>query len=172
MIEILVILAYAATFSLLIGGAVYLFLMREGGGARRTPDSISKETLTLAARVSGAYRLSDLEKILMELGDSGAWGVVVELGLTRVKDIVQMILRVDKVEFYSHNNGTTPNYLERYRRSVEGAGLVVRKVENVEDVFFVEVVGSWSQIASVLRRIVKEIYEVDDHTEVQLAVFQ
>ena len=41
------------------------------------------------------------------------------------------------------------DYLERYRRSVEGAGLVVRKVENVEDVFFVAVVGSWSQIASV-----------------------
>ncbi len=172
MIEILVILAYVATFTLLVGGAVYLFLTRKGGGTQRTSVSISQEALKLAGRLSGTYRLSDLEKILMELGSIGAWGVVVELGLTRVKDIVQMILGVDKVELYSHNNGVIPDYLERYRKSVEGAGLVVRRVENVEDVFFVEVVGSWSQIASVLRRVVKEIYEVDDHTEVQLVVFQ
>jgi hypothetical protein len=172
MIEILVILAYVATFTLLVGGAVYLFLTRKRERAQRATVSISQETLKLAESLSGAYRLSDLEKILIELGSMGAWGVVVQLGFTRIKDIAEMILGVNEVELYSHNNGVIPDYLERYCRSVEGAGLVVRKVENVEDVLFVEIVGSWAQIASVLRRVVKEIYEVDDHTEVQLAVFQ
>jgi hypothetical protein len=172
MIAILYILAYVATFTLLLGGAVYLFLTRKRGGTQRASASISQETLKLAERLSGAYRLSDLEKILMDLGSMGAWGVVVELGFTRIKDIAQMMLGINEVEFYSHNNGVIPDYLERYRRSVEGAGLVVRRVENVEDVFFVEVVGSWSQIAQVLRRVVKDIYEVDDHTEVQFTIFQ
>jgi hypothetical protein len=172
MIEIFVILAYVAIFALLVGGAVYLFLARKGGGTQRTSVSMPKETLKLAEQLSGKYLLSDLEKILVELDAIGARGIVVELYLTSSKDIVQMILDVGKVELYSHTNGVTPDYLERYRRSVEEAGLVARKVENVEDVFFVEVVGSWAHIASVLRRVVKEIYEVDDHTEVQLAVFQ
>ena len=172
MIEILYILAYAATFSLLLGGAIYLFLTRKRGGTRQTTVSISRETLKLAENLSGAYRLSDLEKILMELGSMGAWGVVVQLGFARIEDIAEMMLGVSGVEFYSHNNGVIPDYLERYRRSVEGAGLVVRKVENVEDVFFAEVVGSWSQIASVLLRVIRDIYRVDDHAEVQLTVFQ
>jgi hypothetical protein len=172
MIAILYILAYVATFTLLLGGAVYLFLTRKQGGAQRTSTSISQETLKLAERLSGVYRLSDLEKILMDLGSMGAWGVVVELGFTGIQDIAQMVFGVNEVELYSHNNGVIPDYLERYRRSVEGAGLVVRKVENVEDIFFVEVVGSWSQIASVLRRVVKDIYEVDNHAEVQITVFQ
>jgi hypothetical protein len=171
MMEIFVTLAYVAIFALLVGGAVYLFLARKGGGAQRTSGSIPKETLQRAEQLSGKYRLSDLEKILVELDTIGARGVVVELYLTSIKDIVQMILDVGKVELYSHTNGVTPDYLERYRRSVEDAGLAAREVENTEDVFFVEVVGSWSHIASVLRRVIQEIYGVDDQTEVELAVF-
>jgi hypothetical protein len=169
MIEIFVILAYVAIFTLLVGGVVYLFLTRKRGGIQRTSAPISEETLKLAEHLPGKYRLSDLEKILAELGAIGAWGVVVELYLTSIKDIVQMILDVGKVEFYSHTIGAISDYLEKYCRSVEEAGLVVRKVENVENVFFVEVVGPWSHIASVLRQVIKE---VDDHTEVQLSIVQ
>ena len=172
MIKTLYGLAFIATFALLIGGAAYLFLTRKKKGDQRASFSISRETLRLAERLSGTYRLSDLEGILMELGSIGAWGVVVELGLTAINDIVQLVLGDGKVELYSHNNGVIPNYLEQYRRSVDGAGLVARQVENVEDVLFVEVVGSWSRIASVLLHLIKEIYKVDDSTEIQLTVFQ
>lgn len=172
MIEILVLLAEVATFMLLIGGAVYLFLTRKRRDAPREFIPISQETLEAAERLSGSYRLSDLGEILARLGALGAWGVIVELGLTRINDIVQMILDVDTVELFSCNNGVIPDYLEKYRRSAEGAGLVVRKVDNQEDVLSVEVAGSWSQIAAVLQRLIQEIYEVDDHAEVQLTVFQ
>ncbi len=83
-----------------------------------------------------------------------------------------MILDVNEVEFYSHNNGVTPNYLERYRRSVEAAGLVLQRVDNVGDDFYVKVAGTWQQIAAVLRRVVGEIYGIDDDEEIQLTVFQ
>lgn len=171
MTEALYNLFYLVTFILLVGGALYLFLTRKRGGSQVASTPLSRETLKLAERLSGPYRLSDLEKILTELGAIGAWGVVVELGLTRIRDIAQMILGVNEVEFYSHNNGSTHNYLERYRRSVEAAGLVLRRVDNVEDVFYVKVDGAWPQIAAVLRRMVGEIYGIDDNEEIQLAVF-
>jgi len=161
----------AATFMLLVGGAVYLFLTRRRLGPRRASISISRETLEQAERLSGEYRLSDLERILTELGAIGAWGAVVELGLTRIRDIAQMVLLgVNEVEFYSHTTGATPDYLERYRRSVEGAGLSLQEIGNVE-VFYVKVAGSWPQIAAVLRRVISEVYGVDDHTEIELTVF-
>jgi hypothetical protein len=171
MIEIFVVLAYVATFTLLVGGSVYLFLTRKRGVSRRESAPMPKEALKSAERLSGKYCLSDLEKLLVELEALEAWGAVVELDLVRIKDIAQLILGVDKVELYSHNNGVLPDYLERYRRSVEGAGLAIHKVENVEDVFFVEIVGSWPQIAAVVRRLVVGIYGVDDSAEIPLLVF-
>lgn len=83
-----------------------------------------------------------------------------------------MALDADKVELYSHNNGVIPDYLEKYRRSVERAGLVIRNVGNTEDVFSVEIVGPWPHIASVLRQVVEEIYGVHDHAEFELTVFE
>ncbi len=169
--EALYILAYLAIFLLLVGGAVYLFLTRRRGELRGVPVSLSPETLEKAGKLSGTYRLSDLERILTELGTIGAWGVVVELGLTRIGDIAQIILDPKQAQFYSHTTGSTPDYLEKYRRSVEGAGLLLQNIENVEDVFYVKIVGSWSQIADVLRRVVREIYGVEDHEEIELVVF-
>jgi len=172
MTEALYNLFFLAIFILLVGGALYLFLTRKRGGSLWSSTPLaSRETLKLAERLSGSYRLSDLEKILTELGAIGAWGVVVGLGLTRIRDIAEMILGVNEVVFYSHNKGVTPNYLERYRRSVEAAGLVLRRVDNEGEVFCVKVAGAWPQIAAVLRRMIGEIYGIDDNEEIQLDVF-
>ena len=117
LIEALYILAYLAIFALVIGGAVYLFLTREKKGAQGAPSPLSRKTLELAKKLSGTYRLSDLEKLLTELAAIGAWGTIVELQLTRIGDIVQMSLGTHAVELYSHNNGVIADYLEKFRRS-------------------------------------------------------
>ena len=152
--DILYILFYLGVLALVLGCVAYLVTSRK------------------AERLSGAYRLRDLEKILTELASLQAWNFIVHLGLPAIGDHAQIEIQPDEVHLYSHQSGVIPDYLDRFRQSAERAGLEVHPIPSMEEDFFVRITGSWPERAAVTLRLIKEIYGVDENAEMNVRVFR
>lgn len=165
-------LFYLGVLALVVGCIAYLFFTRDrsragqaGGGGTVPP---SRAAVKQAQALSGSYRLSDLENILEQLGAIEAWGMVLELQFTTVKEDIQMVVNRNEVELCTPI--LDPVYTERFRRAAREAGLQARP-GYTEGHYCVDVTGTWSTIASIIKRISSSIYGVGESEEVEVRIF-
>src|SRR5688572_20770820 len=110
MTEFLYGLFYLSVLALVVGCFVYLTRprrledeptseQRRGSRARDVESAApSRAAVKKAEELSGSYRLSELERILEQLGMIEAWGMVLELKFTTVREDIQMVVNRNEVE--------------------------------------------------------------------------
>lgn len=170
MTELLYALFYLVVLAAVIGCGAYLFITRQKPRQRLRAPKISPEALKRAESLSGMYRLSDLESILTELASFGAWGVILQLHLKTVKDNVEAIIGQNAVELLSHNLGVLGDYFDRFRRAAATLRLEVYPLAGQKDLGYIEITGSWTEIAATIRRFIREMYDLGDSTEVEVSI--
>jgi hypothetical protein len=138
---------------------------RARDGKARPP---SRAAVKRAEELSGPYRLSDLQGILEQLGAIEAWGMVLELEFTTVREDIQMVVNRNEVELCTPI--LDPDYTERFRRAAREVGLQARS-GYTEGQYCVDVTGAWSKIASIIESISRSLYGVDEGEEVQVRIF-
>lgn len=169
MTDLLYWLFYLGVLALVVGGLAYLYVHRDqsrdgdGKSAR-----LSRETAKKAAALGGSYRLSDLESIFERLAAIEAWGMILELRLTTVQEILQMIVDRNEVEICAPS--LEPSDTELFRRAAREAGLEAR-TGYTEGQYCVDVKGTWPHVASTLRSIIRSTYGAGDSEEVQVRIF-
>ena len=168
MTELLYGLFYLGVLALIVGCFAYLTVTRPRRAEDDEPLRPSQAAVKRAEELSGSYRLSELERILEQLGTIEAWGMVLELRFTTVREDIQMIVDHNQVELCTPI--LDPGYTERFRRAASEAGLQARS-GSTEGQYCVDVTGSWPKIASSIRSISRSIYGVGDGEEVDVRIF-
>jgi len=163
-------LFFLGVLALVVGCFAYLFVTRDksraGFNASVPP---SRSVARKAKELSGSYRLSDLESIFDQLAATEAWGMVLELKFTTVQKFIQMIVNRNEVELCAPS--LEPSGTDPFRRAAQEAGLEARP-GYTEGQYCVDVTGTWSNIASIIKGIIRSIYGVDDNEEVQVVIFK
>lgn len=184
MTEILYILFYLGVLALVLGCVGYLVasrneatLEREGYSLHRVarvhPEThLSHQVLEKAEGLSGTYRVGDLETILTELAALQAWGLIVDLGFPGIGDHAQVELQPEELDLYSHHSGRIPGYLDRFRQSAERAGLEAHPAPGAEDNFILRIGAPLPDSLAVALQALKELYGVDEDTEMKVRVFR
>jgi hypothetical protein len=168
MTELLYGLFYLGVLALVVGCFVYLIAAR-GRRARDIESAApSRAAVKKAEEVSGSYRLSELERILEQLGMIEAWGMVLELKFTTVREDIQMVVNRNEVELCAPS--LEPGDTDLFRRAVREAGLEAR-VGYTEGQYCADVMGTWPKIASTIRNIIRSIYGVGESEEVEVRIF-
>jgi hypothetical protein len=185
MTELLYGLFYLGVLALIVGCFAYLIVtrlrrveyepllspseQRRAGRARdcesRPP---SRAAVKRAGELSGSYRLSELERILEQLGAIEAWGMVLELKFMSLGEDIQMVVKRNEVELCTPS--LDAGYTERFRRAASEAGLQARS-GYTEGQYCVDVTGAWARIASIIKRISRSIYGVGESEEVEVRIF-
>lgn len=141
MTDLLYVLFFLSVLALVVGCFVYLFITRprhaddepllypgEGSRASRARDGKmaphSRAAVKRAEELSGLCRLSELESILEQLGVIEAWGMVLELKFTTVREDLQMIVNRNEVELCAPS--LDPGDTDLFRRAAREAGLQAR----------------------------------------------
>lgn len=171
MIELLYGLFALCVLALVIGCFVYLFVTRGQNRVRRASGRDSAPSRAVAKKaeeLSGSYRLTDLERIFEQLGVMEAWGMVLELRFTTVRESIQMIVNRNEVELCEPS--LEPSDTDLFRRAAREAGLQARP-GYTEGQYCVDVMGTWPEIASTIRGLSRSIYGVGDSEEVQVSIF-
>ena len=172
MIQFLYGLFGLGVVALVVSCCAYLLVTRKQGGAVRSSDGESAPASRAAAKkaeeIGGLYRLSDLEGIFERLGVIEAWGMILELKFTTVREDIQMVVDRNKVELCAPS--LEPGDTDLFRRAAREVGLQAR-AGYTEGQYCVDVTGTWSTIASAIRGISRSIYGVGDSEEVHVRVF-
>jgi hypothetical protein len=172
MAETLELLFFAVVLIGVVGCFVYLIAEgRRKGGANRPSRPASKAAIAKAEALNGTYRLADLATLLGQLAAAEAWGRVLELELTTFPEIAQMIVNPDGVDFAASNNGTMADYLDRFRRAATRARLEVRALSANAESSYIEVKGTWNEVARTVLELIGDIYGVGEGEVVQVKVF-
>jgi hypothetical protein len=176
------LLFYLVVLMGVVGCFVYLIAERrrkEVPKGPSRPKEVTKHPARLASTaaveraeaLSGTYRLLDLATILDQLAALEAWGMVLELQFTNLPEVTQMIVNADGVDFATSNNGTMADYLDRFRRAATRAQLEVRALNANVESSYLEVKGTWNEIARTVIQLVGDIYGVGKGEVVQAKVF-
>jgi hypothetical protein len=182
MTEFLYGLFYLGVLALIVGCFAYLIVTRpsrveaepllspseQRRASRAQTRPPSPAAVKRAEELSGSYRLSELEKILEQLGAIEAWGMVLELKFTTVREDIQMVVNRNEVELCTPF--LDPAYTERFRRAAREVGLQAL-YGYTEGQYCVDVTGDWSKIASIIKNISRSIYGVGDGEEVEVRIF-
>jgi hypothetical protein len=182
MTEFLYGLFYLSVLALVAGCFAYFIVTRPRRGEDEPPGeqrrgsrvrdvesaAPSRAVVKKAEGLSGSYRLSELERILEQLGAIEAWGMVLELKFMTVREDIQMVLNRNEVELCTPF--LDPIYTERFRRAASEVGLQARS-GYTEGQYCVDVTGAWSKIASMIKSISRSIYGVGDGEEVEVRIF-
>lgn len=165
-------LFYLGVLGVVVGCFAYLSITRDQSPADQASDGesapLSRGAAKKAKALSGSYRLSDLESIFEQIGAIGAWGMVLGLRFTTVREDIQMIVNRNEVELFSPT--LDPSDTDLFRRAASEAGLQAR-TGHTEGQYCVDVTGTWPKIAGIIRRISKSIYGVGDSEEIQVDIF-
>lgn len=172
MTEFLHGLFYLGVLGLVVGCLAYLFVTRDQSRGSRASDGESvppsRSAAKKAKKLSGSYRLSDLESIFEQLGAIEAWGMVLEIRFTTVREDIQMVVNRNEVELCAPS--LEPGDTDLFRRAAREAGLQAR-TGYTEGQYCVDVVGTWPEIARIIRSISRSIHGVADSEEIQVLVF-
>ena len=166
MTEFLYGLFFLGVLALVVGCFAYLFGIRPRRAGEVAPPS--RAAVKRAEGLSGAYRLSELESILEQFGAIEAWGMVLELKFTTVREEIQMIVNRNEVELCAPS--LDPGDTDLFRRAATEAGLQAR-TGYTEGQYCVDVMGTWPKIAGIIRGISRTIYGVAESEEVEVRIF-